>query len=191
MQLRRDDERGFNSRPREAGDSSFSPFLQRKQVSIHARARRATVALLLQRPGGQVSIHARARRATQGVVADAAALGFNSRPREAGDRDNYCNYRHRRHDIRRSTGDMIAYSVRNCSNKPAKSLQINCQRSRFPRTRRQLHVSLWFAQRFCNTMPEAHLHWDRPSLLLHSEPPFPRSCFPCYSTSGCQALDRI
>lgn len=116
---------------------------------------------------------------------------FNSRPREAGDRDNYCNYRHRRHDIRRSTGDMIAYSVRNCSNKPAKSLQINCQRSRFPRTRRQLHVSLWFAQRFCNTMPEAHLHWDRPSLLLHSEPPFPRSCFPCYSTSGCQALDRI
>ena len=87
MQLRRDDERGFNSRPREAGDSSFSPFLQRKQVSIHARARRATVALLLQRPGGQVSIHARARRATQGVVADAAALGFNSRPREAGDRN--------------------------------------------------------------------------------------------------------
>ena len=83
MQLRRDDERGFNSRPREAGDSSFSPFLQRKQVSIHARARRATVALLLQRPGGQVSIHARARRATATIIAIIAIDGMISAVRQA------------------------------------------------------------------------------------------------------------
>ena len=77
----------FNPRPREAGDAAIlADFHIHKEVSIHARARRATFPRGAYHARGLVSIHARARRATLGdLVAIGPVQGFNPRPREAGD----------------------------------------------------------------------------------------------------------
>ena len=55
---------GFNSRPRAAGDISQGKQQLGRTVSIHARARRATLPGCPVRAARGVSIHARARRAT-------------------------------------------------------------------------------------------------------------------------------
>ncbi len=75
----------FNSRPREAGDPKSCNAARRQSVSIHARARRATLIITVKRVNTKVSIHARARRATLALLRFLADKGFNSRPREAGD----------------------------------------------------------------------------------------------------------
>ena len=96
----------FNSRPREAGDLTaaqalrmfrfqFTPARSGRlappsnhasgKVSIHARAKRATLRVHLSPPRVRVSIHARAKRATYLPARSSPRQGFNSRPREAGD----------------------------------------------------------------------------------------------------------
>ena len=54
----------FNSRPRTTGDILAFVVIGKRLVSIHARARRATLRTELKAVVKRVSIHARARRAT-------------------------------------------------------------------------------------------------------------------------------
>ncbi len=81
----------FNSRPRAAGDIHNWGRGGQRIVSTHARARRATNDAICGQLGISVSTHARARRATSSVARvlgashDAQDVGFNSRPRAAGD----------------------------------------------------------------------------------------------------------
>ena len=79
--------RGFNSRPRVAGDILTASRTRARRVSIHARAWRATPGPWRRDRRCGVSIHARAWRATSSRPPPVATItSFNSRPRVAGDR---------------------------------------------------------------------------------------------------------
>jgi len=77
----------FNPRPRAAGDDTLAQMIEHRDVSIHARARRATVDCVRGLVEGLVSIHARARRATLHVAAVSGQLKqFQSTPARGGRR---------------------------------------------------------------------------------------------------------
>ncbi len=78
--------RCFNSRPRVAGDRPTEGSHDPSEVSIHARAWRATLDRAAGDRLGRVSIHARAWRATaRSRRTRSRRSSFNSRPRVAGD----------------------------------------------------------------------------------------------------------